>query len=224
MPALRRAVATTGPAMPPPITRAVRVVDIGISRIRAMGFGSPNRPARHPPGYPVVASLVAGCAFAGTVRDCFDRARRWCCRTSPGPVSASSRPSPLLQVGDFGRAHATVVPRPPLRQPGKGALGQLVAQGTRPCRFGFQHRHTELGLDGEQPGQRRRGEFIEFAAHRLGGPFQRVEAFAEQLDHFVGGSTARMDSPATKRCCSGSGVDSSSLVQSAISARPASVI
>src|SRR5271155_1034821 len=100
MPALSRAVATTGPAIPPPMTSAVRTLDVAAVD---MGF-SPGcgvrrsflcRDHAREPSYPLVATSWPGFVSCGHRFESVGRGwlraaapgpRRRCWRTAPGPL------------------------------------------------------------------------------------------------------------------------------------------
>src|SRR5229473_7802060 len=99
MPALSRAVATTGPAIPPPMTSAVRTLDVvavdmgSLLHVVFVGRFLCRDHAREP-SYPLVATSWPGSSRAGIGSRALDGMaassrpgpRRRCWRTAPGPL------------------------------------------------------------------------------------------------------------------------------------------
>src|ERR1700754_3339262 len=161
MPALRSAIAATGPAIPPPMTSAVLTSVIasppqGMCRLqpvqgRRSGFGlrASEPSSGSAPGYPRDCNLVAGSPSAAAVRG--TRARWWCCRTAAGPLRERlfRRVAPFGRLPPLGRYLARLVPGTPRGETRKSVGGHLVEHGAVPRRFRLAHGELVLGFDEE---------------------------------------------------------------------------
>src|SRR5258708_4905132 len=141
MPALSRAVATTGPAIPPPMTSAVLTldvvaVDMGFSPARGVRRSFLCRDHAREPSYPLAATSWPGWSRAGIGSGALEGDS---CEQPPRAPAAvwARRPgaieSPLvacqapLREFDQLRGHlAAVVEGPPRREIGAASRGQLL--------------------------------------------------------------------------------------------------